>query len=485
MKPEPKMWSADRRIVAVVGTLMVAGGVAVADGLDARGWSEGEAASTAARVLQPLDTTEALVPPELARKVKKPTLVVYFSPTCPHCKRVAPELQALHDRLQPKAQVLGVATRSATPESIEAFRKDHGVTFPIIQDTTSEIASSLSMRSTPSAALLERDGKKIMFKDVWYPYAPGTDVLVEMRLADTPWDVFTEGRYLGDRTCGSCHRHEIESWMLTHHSIAWRTLVEHDATKKDECTSCHVTGAGTGGWDGSADSRLVNVGCEACHGSGGPHDGVPTDPKSTCEGCHDAKHSIGFRYEKGLPLIDHFRSAGLTDDQWVSHRKDLLNGKVEQSLLTFDEGTYVGASACVECHASETEHWKSSPHAHAMKTLAAGGTDSDPGCVACHATQKVVGPRPASLDGFHVEEAVGCEACHGPGGAHVAAKGGTDNIVGLGDSCPVCVIEAVCTSCHTTAWDADWDLDVALPKVGHGSVVPVPKSHSVEEVAEE
>jgi hypothetical protein len=39
--------------------------------------------------------------------------------------------------------------------------------------------------------------------------------------------------------------------------------------------------------------------------------------------------------------------------------------------------------------------------------------------------------------------------------------------VGLGDSCPVCVIEAVCTSCHTTGWDPLWDLDKDLPKVKH------------------
>jgi hypothetical protein len=71
-----------------------------------------------------------------------------------------------------------------------------------------------------------------------------------------------------------------------------------------------------------------------------------------------------------------------------------------------------------------------------------------------------------------VAESVGCEACHGPGGAHIAAKGGTDNIEKLGDDCPVCVIEAVCTSCHTSEFDKDWDLDTHLPKVGHGKPTP-------------
>ena len=36
------------------------------------------------------------------------------------------------------------------------------------------------------------------------------------------------------------------------------------------------------------------------------------------------------------------------------------------------------------------------------------------------------------------------------------------NIVGLGDSCPECVIEEVCTNCHTPTWDPAWHLDTRL-----------------------
>jgi hypothetical protein len=85
-------------------------------------------------------------------------------------------------------------------------------------------------------------------------------------------------------------------------------------------------------------------------------------------------------------------------------------------------------------------------------------------CVSCHATEKT---KPATkVSDFH-KGGVGCEACHGPGEQHVAAQGGKENIVGLGDSCPVCVVEAICTRCHTPEHDPDWNLEEALKKVGH------------------
>jgi hypothetical protein len=90
-------------------------------------------------------------------------------------------------------------------------------------------------------------------------------------------------------------------------------------------------------------------------------------------------------------------------------------------------------------------------------------------CAECHATgyQRNFGARTGKYASTMAEMGVGCEACHGPGGAHVQAKGGKDNIEGLGEDCPVCVVEAVCTTCHVPKWDKDWDLDTHLPKVGH------------------
>ncbi|TNE91522.1 MAG: hypothetical protein EP330_05045, partial [Deltaproteobacteria bacterium] len=232
-----------------------------------------------------------------------------------------------------------------------------------------------------------------------------------------------------------------------------------------------------GGWDGDPGSHLTSVGCEACHGPSGPHDGTATEPRTTCEGCHDEKHSIAFSYDKGLPLIDHYAANGMTDEDFRARLEALGSGRAPRPLLAFAQGKNVGADACKECHAEEHASWSASPHASAMdalaqaypsKELAEGEAAGKAECVQCHATAKTSGPPPKEVENFHVGEGVSCESCHGPGETHVAEGGGKDNIEGLGEDCPVCVIEAVCTSCHTPDWDATWDLDTHLPKVGHG-----------------
>lgn len=484
--------------VAVALTVLVA--AATATGPDARGWSEGQAAANAAKVLAPLpDDARVPLPSSLDKVLKKKrTLLVYFSPTCPHCIAVAPELIALNNTLKKhKAQVVGVATGQSTQEQIDTFVSELGVDFKIVHDTSGEIAQAMQARSTPSALLVEpkaKDAEDVRIIDAFYPYVRGHDALVEMRLnPGNPFAAFRPGEYQGNATCSACHTQEMDSWMVSFHAVAWKTLAQRNEHENGECNTCHVTGAGQpSGWDGDLHSPLVDVGCEACHGPGGPHDGSATEPQSTCEGCHDADHSIAFSYEKGLPLIDHFQANALTEQEWMTRRRALWDGELPKDLLAFPEGKVVGPEACESCHSEEVSHWRTTAHASAMNSLApkpvdasvlteagptlstaesAGAIDhtGDVACVTCHASPSEMGSmKPTSVEGFRTADHVGCESCHGSAEAHVAAGGGTDNIQGLGESCPVCVLEAMCTSCHTPKWDKEWDLDTRLKAVSHG-----------------
>ncbi len=456
----------------LVFVLAVATGLAGAATLDARGWQTGTTAANTAKVLGPVSETpiELALPASLAKRITSPTLLFYFSPSCPHCVSVAPEVGALAKRLAGKITVIGVAAGgTSTPAIVSYFKSTHGWDFEVLRDEDRAIGAAMGAQSTPSALLVERVGSKLIAKDIWYPYSAGTDVLVEMRASPgDPFAPFRERTYVGPRACAACHVQEEESWLVSHHSIAWGTLVRGGHDTDAACVNCHVTGAGQpGGWTPDGPDALVDVGCEACHGPGGPHDGTRTEPRTTCEGCHDKKHSIHFSYEKGLPLLDHFRTQGLDIETLRAERRALMQGEGPRALLAFDGGERVGAAACASCHAEAHTQWGGTKHPHAMNSLVPKGAQDDPACVACHATARTSGPRPTTLEGYRTDEGVGCESCHGPGGAHVAAKGGTDNIVGLGASCPVCVIEAVCTSCHTATWDPDWDLDRDLPRVGH------------------
>jgi len=441
---------------------------------DPRGWSSGDAFDTeqlTAMTQGLASRPEISLPKDLIATLDGPTFLFYFSPGCPHCRAVAEEVNALSKRLEGHAKVVGVSSGSASLAELLEFKSSFDVPYRVVHDHERNIVSALGVRSTPSALLVVPKSKaKVTVLDVWYPYLPGFDAMVEGRAKGDIWASFRENEYKGDNFCGACHRVPALSWTLTHHSVAWRTLVLKGEDQNPECTGCHVTGNGQPtGWDTSPHNKMINVGCEACHGPGGPHDGIRLEPRETCEGCHDEKHAIAFTYEKGLPLIDHYRAQDLSPEAIHDERVKLHNGEVPRDLLAFAPGKNLGAEACRSCHEEAYQWWASSGHHAAMKPLrsAEPAKDKDPACVRCHATAVASGTPPETLEGYHLDEGVGCESCHGPGEAHVAAEGAPGTIEGLGEDCPVCVIEAVCTGCHTSEWDPSWNLEMDLPQVRH------------------
>ena len=214
-------------------------------------------------------------------------------------------------------------------------------------------------------------------------------------------------------------------------------------------------GEETGYVFGDHSSDLTNVGCEACHSPSGPHDNEPNDAKESCVGCHDEKHSIAFSYEKGLPHIDHFISNTMTEDQLRERVQSIADGTAAKPLLALPKGNNVGSEACIGCH--KDVHPKD-PHTKAFETLKKEERERT-ACLRCHATAKKLPAQ--SVEDYHTEEGVGCESCHGPGESHVA-KPSNDNIIRLGESCSECVLEALCTSCHTKEWDPKWELHERL-----------------------
>jgi hypothetical protein len=116
-------------------------------------------------------------------------------------------------------------------------------------------------------------------------------------------------------------------------------------------------------------------------------------------------------------------------------------------------GEYVGLEACAGCHAGVAESYATTAHADSLEVLEAGGSAGDPECLACHTT---------GLEGSkYVDGAVTCEACHGPGGEHVATgdKAAINNEIG----------EADCLKCHTADWSPDFDYETYIGKGMHGT----------------
>ena len=485
-------------------------GVAVAGQWERWEWTQGQPAiGTAATMAPSSEGSPALyLPLEVSERIQQDRrlLLFYFAPTCSHCRKVAPEVRALVESFDGKVDVLGVATSRSTAEDLAAFEAEFGWSFETIIDTEAEISAAIGAKQTPVALLLERtapeetlfdqllqdkdapgswraaeDGRgtrqdrrkgAVRVLKAYRPFKPRDSARVRMVTEGNPFGLLMEPGYKGNAVCAECHIEEHRAWELSHHSVAWRTLVLAKGSRNPECTNCHVTGAGEpGGWPGIGSREMIDVGCEACHSANGPHDGQVEETRTTCVGCHDDKHSINFSFDKGLPHIDHYTAVGLSDEAHKERRQALLGGEAPKPLLAFsDTAKWVGTKPCLACHEDTHAWWNGSGHGRAMATLERENAADKVECVKCHASPTVGGIQPTSLDKYRTADGgVGCESCHGPGGDHVKAGGGIDNIVGLGKSCPVCVTEAICTSCHTPKWDKDWELEPELARIYHGT----------------
>ncbi|MDP2305275.1 MAG: cytochrome c family protein [Pseudomonadota bacterium] len=119
---------------------------------------------------------------------------------------------------------------------------------------------------------------------------------------------------------------------------------------------------------------------------------------------------------------------------------------------------YVGTATCAACHPSAYSTWNTSAHAHALETLRVNSSASNPSCLPCHVTGLGhpggwSGAKTAPLDN------VGCEACHGPGGAHVEAPS-----AGYGD---LPQSGAACVACHTHDNSPDFRFERYWPQIAH------------------
>jgi len=122
-----------------------------------------------------------------------------------------------------------------------------------------------------------------------------------------------ENAFVGSQFCAECHQLQYRQWSNSAHAQAMETLEESNDPYNLECLSCHVTGWGKkSGFAGHAETpKLVNVGCEECHGPGKRHlerkgkiKLQPIDDK-ICLRCHNEEQSPQFDYQKALIKVKH------------------------------------------------------------------------------------------------------------------------------------------------------------------------------------
>jgi peroxiredoxin len=407
-------------------------------------------------------------------------VLMFFDQECVHCQRDMPRLAPVLRDLRPRVRAIGVSSRDAGG-NMRAFLRQHGVDWPVIIDTDRAIFTSYSSTGTPDLFIIDGDGF-IRFRERGDrpDRAEVTRLQARLALGDPPEALaatLPRGRFVGDGLCAACHRREYDDWLMTPHSIAWDSLASGDKWRERECVACHVTGIGSpGGFvDPETTLHMANVQCEVCHGMAGGHpEGQGLDPvrlANVCETCHTGKFVLNFSIDEALPLVAHQDTPDLDRlFRYSGEQRQRIEQMKTRRLEKFKSGVaHVGADACRDCHRTQYEQWRRTPHAGAMAVLFKAGRGGDPACIPCHSTGF------GQARGFGDERAqvamtgVQCEVCHGPGADHVTAPPALKKttIYGITDQCSFCIIQGVCATCHDAKNDPDFAIETALPKVQH------------------
>ncbi len=117
---------------------------------------------------------------------------------------------------------------------------------------------------------------------------------------------------------------------------------------------------------------------------------------------------------------------------------------------------YTGSDVCGVCHELELESWQYTQHAEAFDTLVTHGAERNPECVGCH----VVGfDQPGGYTiadaPSHLED-VSCESCHGRGGPHLSKDFVKDGNY-----------EPICKTCHDPTHSLGFDYKSFRKNISH------------------
>lgn len=409
---------------------------------------------------------------DLAGKV---AVLMFFSPTCPHCHSALEFLQKLAKEINRPDLVIVPVSVQDTKYVIDDMKSRLGLEFPMYIDTKDSIFKDYAHAGTvPDTLILDRESRVIARHT---GMTPRLEALMTMQLRNAlgvanPILLDAKG-YSGQEFCSVCHAQQHDTWSLTQHAYAFTTLAEHGAERNAECVGCHSVGfEREGGYDlVSRERYLEGVQCENCHGRGGPHQSPEFASKgydAACAACHTPEHSLRFVFGERLPLVSHAVNAQFSDLD-LEARRALLERRGKRERQLFERGEFVGSQTCAGCHTSEHEIWSGSPHAVAFESLRAKGAHEQGDCQRCHTTG--FGEAGGFPHGDESTRGVGCESCHGPGGNHVAEgaeRRGT--ILALTDKCDSCVIMQICGSCHDEANDPGFEFELLdkIEAIRHG-----------------
>src|SRR5207253_2738968 len=91
----------------------------------------------------------------------RPLVINFFAAWCDPCKREAPQFTRLQSRYGNRISLISVAVRTSHRSSLDAFVRDHGMTWPVIWDRSGSLTDSYQIVGQPITYVIDRQGRVV------------------------------------------------------------------------------------------------------------------------------------------------------------------------------------------------------------------------------------------------------------------------------------------------------------------------------------
>jgi len=89
----------------------------------------------------------------------RPLVVNFFAAWCDPCKREAPQFTRLESRYGNRISLVSVAVRTSRRSSLDAFVRDHSMTWPVIWDRSGSLTDSYQIVGQPITYVIDGQGR--------------------------------------------------------------------------------------------------------------------------------------------------------------------------------------------------------------------------------------------------------------------------------------------------------------------------------------
>jgi len=158
-----------RTILSLLAALLVLSGCSSLDGTGDKGYVTGEGQVVQRAVEereQPIELTGEDLDGgtlDLADFRGKPVVVVVWGAWCPPCRAEVPDVVAAAEELGDRAQFVGINRRDSSPETAQAFVRNHDIPYPSYYSPDGKemlaFRGVLTPNSIPSFVVLDPDGR--------------------------------------------------------------------------------------------------------------------------------------------------------------------------------------------------------------------------------------------------------------------------------------------------------------------------------------